>query len=161
MHDRSSPVFADDDEPLIAKKPNHNEANFDITAMIDLVFMMNIFFLVTMVTAALEEINLPSSNHCVAADAGESVIVSILESPDDGGAGLVFLGEGSSGEPLTTLEDQERQIRTAVEEGIELKKTTFLIKAERNVSLRDVARVGGWAASVQGVELKLAVIEKD
>ena len=161
MHDGSSPVFADDDESLIAKKPWHSEANFDITAMIDLVFMMNIFFLVTMVTAALEEINLPSSNHCVAADGNESVIVSILESPDEGGAGLVFLGEGSSGEPLATLEDQERLIRTAVEEGVEVKKMTFLIKAERNVSLRDVARVGGWAAAVDGVELKLAVIEKD
>lgn len=161
MHSGSSPMFADDDEPLLARKTKHNEANFDITAMIDLVFMMNIFFLVTMVSAALEEINLPSSKHCVAADGEASVIVSILESPDSGGAGLVFLGEASSGEPLETLDDQEREIKIAVEEGVELKKTTFLIKAERNVSLRDVARIGGLAASVQGVELKLAVIEKD
>ena len=160
MHDGSSSAFADD-EPLIAKNPNHNSASFDITAMIDLVFMMNIFFLVTMVSAALEEINLPSSSHCVAADADASVIVTILESPDDGGAGRVILGEASSGVPLETLDDQERQIRIAVEEGVELKKNTFLIKAERNVRLRDVARVGGWAALIEGVELKLAVIEKD
>ncbi len=161
MSDGSSPMFADDDAPLIAKKGHHNEANFDITAMIDLVFMMNIFFLVTMVTAALGEIDLASSRHCVPADGNESVIVSILANPEEGAAGLVFLGAGDSGEQLMTLEDQERQIRTAVEEGVEARKTTFLIKAERNVSLRDVARVGGWAAAVQGVELKLAVIEKD
>ncbi len=160
MHGSNS-GFADDDEPLLARNANHNEANFDITAMIDLVFMMNIFFLVTMVSAALEEINLPSSNHCVAADVDASIIVSILESPDVGGAGLVFLGEASSGQALVTLDEQERQIRAAVEEGVEMKKTTFLIKAERNVSLRDVARVGGLAASVEGVDLKLAVIEKD
>ena len=123
--------------------------------------MMNIFFLVTMVSAALEEIDLASSNHCVPADAEASVIVSILESSGDDGAGLVFLGEASSGEPLTTLDEQEQQIRAAMEEGVESKKLTFLIKAERNVKLRDVARVGGWAASVQGVDLKLAVIEKD
>lgn len=160
MHGQTSSAFADD-EPIISKNSKHNEANFDITAMIDLVFMMNIFFLVTMVSAALEEIDLPSSSHCVAADAEASVVVSILESAADGDAGRVFLGPASSGAELETLDDQERQIRIAVEEGVELKKNTFLIKAERNVRLRDVARVGGWAASVEGVELKLAVIEKD
>ena len=40
-------------------------------------------------------------------------------------------------------------------------RDTVLIKAEKNVHLRDVARVGSWAASVAGLELKLAVIEKE
>ncbi len=161
MSHGSSSGAGGDDESILPRKASHNEAEFDITAMIDLVFMMNIFFLVTTVAAASAQINLPSSSHCVAADPDVSVIVSILESQEDGGSGQVYLGEANGGVPLETLDDQERQIKVAVEEGVELKKNTFLIKAESNVSLRDVARVGGWAASMQGVELKLAVIEKD
>jgi len=160
MHNRSSLLGGGDDGPLIARKPSQDEAKFDITAMIDLVFMMNIFFLVTMVTAALEEINLPSARHCVPADRDASVIISILEAPD-GGAGLVFVGEANSGASVKELADQERRIKAAVEEGVQARKTTVLIKAEKNVHLRDVARVGSWAASVTGIELKLAVIEKE
>ena len=50
-----------EDNPLVKRRPIHDEAKFDITAMIDLVFMMNIFFLVTSVTAALAEIDLPAA----------------------------------------------------------------------------------------------------
>lgn len=42
---------ADADGPLVTHRPLRDDAKFDITAMIDLVFMMNIYFLVTTVTA--------------------------------------------------------------------------------------------------------------
>ena len=160
MSAESSRLGQGDDAPLLGRSSGHGEAKFDITAMIDLVFMMNIYFLVTMVTAALEDINLPTAKHCAPADRDLSVIVSILENPD-GGAGLVFVGDEPSGEPLRELTDQERRVRAAVEEGVKEKKTTFLIRAERNVRLREIARIGGWAASAPGLEFKLAVIEQE
>lgn len=157
---QSADFSADDDEPLIRHKPMHDEAKFDITAMIDLVFMMNIYFLVTMVTAAMAEIDLPASRHCIPSDRDTSVVISILENRE-GGPGIVYVGEARSGEPVPDPIDQEQSVIAAVKDGVRENKTSVLIKAERHVRLQDVSRIGRWASSVQGVDLKLAVIEKE
>lgn len=153
----SDDVFGDN--PLTPRRAFHDEARFDITAMIDLVFMMNIFFLVTTVGASMAEIDLPTARHCAPADRDMSVIVTILASPDRG-PGRVFLEDTPEGRPLE-LAQQERSIREAVEAGVRAKKNTVLIKAEKSVRLRDVARVGTVANSVPGIELKVSVIEKE
>lgn len=150
----------DEDAPLFPAREMHDDARFDITAMIDLVFMMNIYFLVTTLGAAAGELNLPAAKHCVAADRETSVIVSIIEGVDRS-AGQVYVGDGREGEPLVEREEQEKAVRAAVEEGVRSQKNTVIIKAEKNVRLRDVARVAAAAAGVAGMELKLAVIEKE
>ena len=155
-----SPSLDDPDNPLTVPRKHEADANFDVTAMIDLVFMMNIYFLVTTLGAAAGELNLPAAKHCVAADRETSVIVSIIEGVDRS-AGQVYVGDGREGEPLVEREEQEQAVRAAVEEGVRAQKNTVLIKAEKNVRLRDVARVAAAAAGVAGVELKLAVIEKE
>ena len=81
MTAHSSPF---DDNPLVPRRRLHDEAKFDITAMIDLVFMMNIFFLVTTVTAALAEIDLPAARHCAPADRDTSIVFTIMAGPDRG-----------------------------------------------------------------------------
>ncbi len=138
----------------------HDEAKFDITAMIDLVFMMNIFFLVTTVGAALAEMDLPVARHVVAADLEAAVIFSLTVDPNGGGT-FLYVGDGVDGEPIAGPEDQLQAIRTAVETGLGEQKTTVLIKAEKNVRLRDLNRVASAASAIPGTELKLAVIEKE
>ena len=49
---------------LVRRSDVEHNADFDITAMIDLVFMMNIYFLVTFIGAAMQEVNLPAADHC-------------------------------------------------------------------------------------------------
>jgi biopolymer transport protein ExbD len=146
-------------DPLIKRRHAHDEAEFDITAMIDLVFMMNIYFLVTFLTAALGEINLPSATHVAALDADTAVIVTILGSLD-GESVSVYLGDGEAGAPISDADEQEVQIRTAVEQGIAEGKTAVLIKAERKVRLRELFRISS-AAAVEGVKLHVAVTEID
>lgn len=150
----------DDDGPLLKRKPVMDEAKFDITAMIDLVFMMNIFFLVTTVGAALAEMDLPTARHVVAADLDSAVILSIMLDPNGGGT-FLYLGDGESGEPIAGAEDQIKAVRAAVEAGVQAQKQTVLIKAEKNVKLRDLNRIATAASGVQGIELKLAVIEQE
>lgn len=149
----------DDEEPLLPSRGPREEAKFDITAMIDLVFMLNIFFLVTTVAAAVSEMDLPVVRHTVATDAEQAVVVSLA--PTEGGAATVFLGEKAEGEPIADPEEQTRRVREAVEEGRRAEKRVVLIKAERGVKLRDVQRVGAAATEVPGVELRMAVIEKE
>lgn len=148
-----------DDNPLIPRRPAHDEAKFDITAMIDLVFMMNIFFLVTSVTAALAEMDLPTAKHCAPSDRDTSVLITIKAATDQGTC-RVYIGEEGE-RALGEGEAEERAVREAVEAGVRGNMKTVLIKAEKGVNLRDVSRIGVIAVSVPGIELKFAVIEKE
>ena len=145
---------------LIERKPLAENAEFDVTAMVDLVFMMNIFFLVTWVGAALADIELPTARHCVAADTDNAVVLTVVESGSRDGA-AVFVGEVESGRPLTDPAEIERRVRAEVEAGARQGKDIVLIKAEKRLRLRDVARVASIAGSVENMKLRLGVTEKE
>ena len=149
-----------DANPLVKRRPIHDEARFDITAMIDLVFMMNIFFLVTTVTAALAEMDLPTAKHVSAADRDTSIIFTITAGPDRG-PGEMTIDEGNERLSLADVDSHEKRIRDAVEAAVRTNKNTVLIKAEKNVRLRDVSRVGAIAVAVPGTDLRLVVIEQE
>lgn len=150
----------DPDAPLITRPALQDDARFDITAMIDLVFMMNIFFLVTTITAGLSEMDLPVAKHCVAADRSNSVVISVAAG-NDPSIGEVYIGDGKSGEPIIDIEEQIRAVRSAVEDGSRELKQIVLIKAEKEARLRVVGRVASAAAVVPGTDLRLSVIEKE
>lgn len=152
--------YLDDDEPLIRRRRVHHEAHFDITAMIDLVFMLNIFFLVTTVAAAQLEMDLPVVRHCVPTDPTEAVVISLVVNNPQSIS--VYLDDASTGEGLTEPEEQARAVNEAVEEAARSGKRIVLIKAEREVKLRDVKRIGVAATrNNAGMELRMAVIEKE
>jgi biopolymer transport protein ExbD len=149
----NAPPSAFGEDVLIAPKSLVDDARFDVTAMVDLVFMMNIFFLVTWVEAAISEIDLPTARHCTAARADEAVVFSITKGP------TVYLGDVKAGNALSPGE-VDRRVTAAVEEGVRENKEIVLIKAERDVALRDVAHVASVATAVKGTRLMLGVIEK-
>lgn len=153
------PIHLDDEEPLLPARGPREEAKFDITAMIDLVFMLNIFFLVTTVAAAVSEMDLPVVRHTVATDVDSAVVLSLGQ--DATGATVLYLGEKLEGDAIFDPEEQTRRVRQAVEEGRQADKRIVLLKSERPVKLRDVQRIGAAATEVPGVELRMAVIEKE
>src|SRR5947199_6231386 len=114
---------------LFPARRRENHPEFDITAMVDLVFMMNIYFLVTFVTAALGEINLPAANHAVPLDSDKAVILTVLAGPDWRTV-FVYLGDGKKGTPLVEPDDQANQIASLVDRGAATGKNAVLIKAE-------------------------------
>jgi len=150
----------DDDEPLLRQHSLRDEAKFDITALIDLVFMMNIYFLVVTITAALSEMDLPTARKVASVDLESSILISILQDTRRAG-GTVYIGDGPSGDPLEDAEDQKRTVREAVEDALRDNRKTVVIKAEKAVKLRDVVRVASAAGAVPGAELQLAVIEAE
>ena len=149
-----------DTNVLAERKPLFESAEFDITAMVDLVFMMNIFFLVTWVGASLAEIDLPAARHCMAADTDMAVIVTVTESGNRQGPSVV-IGENAKGRALTDPAEIEQMVRAEVEKGVRSGKDTVLIKAEKRLRVRDVASVASAAGGVEGVKLRLAVMEKE
>jgi len=127
--------------------------------MVDLVFMMNIYFLVAFLTAALGEVDLPSAAHVVPLDVDSAVVLTVLDSFDDDLV-TVYLADGRKGEPLSEASEQDQGIREAVEQGVAAGKTAVLIKAERHVCLRELFRIMS-AATVEEVKLHVAVLELD
>jgi biopolymer transport protein ExbD len=145
-----------DEDTLVPRKALVDDARFDVTAMVDLVFMMNIFFLVTWAEMARAEIDLPKAAHCSAAAQARSTVFTIV---NVSGSAAFYLGDSGSGGSIAPTE-LEQTVSGAVEEGLRDERDIVLIKAERDVKLRDVARLAGIATSVKGIQLMLAVIEK-
>jgi biopolymer transport protein ExbD len=145
-----------DEDMLVPKKSLADDARFDVTAMVDLVFMMNIFFLVTWAEMARAEIDLPTCRHCTAAEKEHSTVFTMTVSS---GSLTVFVGDGTGSGQLSPNEIDQR-VAAAVEDGLRDEKDIVLIKAEKDVLLRDVAHIASVATAVKGTKLMLAVIER-
>jgi biopolymer transport protein ExbD len=146
-------------EGLFPRLHRHPDAEFDITAMIDLVFMMNIYFLVTFITVALGEINLPAASHAAPLDRDKATVITVLAGPDWRTV-FVYLGEGKKGTPIMEPDDQVNQIANEVERAAAQGKTDVLIKAEKGIRLREIKRISA-AAAHEGMKLNIAIIEKE
>src|SRR5262245_20953749 len=127
-------------EKLIARRPDSEMPEFDITAMVDLVFMMNIYFLVTFVTVAMGELNLPSARHCTALDGETAVVVTVTRSLD-GKSVVVYIGDGTKTDPIRDPAEQEKRVQAAVEQGVAEGKKNVLIKAEEKVRMGEYFRI--------------------
>jgi len=147
---------ADDEASLPPPRPMNDDTHFDITAMIDLVFMMNIFFLVTSLATAMAEIDLPLARHAAAADAADAVVVIIVRGPTPDTVS-VYLNDRSP-PAITGAQEQETKVREAIEAGMKNGKKLVLIKAEGKVRYRDVSRLAQ-LASAAGAKLHVAVTE--
>jgi len=97
-------------QPLLARKKSHDDAEFDITAMVDLVFMMNIYFLVAFLTAAAAEINLPTAQHVAALDADTAITFTVMGTLDGKGV-QVYLGDGTKSQPITDPAEVLRRVK--------------------------------------------------
>ncbi len=147
-------------DALLGRQPHREPPEFDITAMVDLVFMMNIYFMVTFITMALAEINLPQAAHVQPLDGDEAVIFTVLGSLD-GKSVTVSTGVGDQLRQLPEGDSQDDEIGAAVDRGVAGGKKAVLIKAEKKVRLGELFRVASAAAVAEGVKLHVAVTEKD
>jgi len=146
-------------DELILRQPHREVPEFDITAMVDLVFMMNIYFIVTFVTVSMTQVDLPAASHVAPLDAETSVVLTVT----GGGTEpvVVYLGEREKGEAIRDVAQQEERVRAAVEQGVAEGKREVLLKAEKKMRLGDLFRISSAASSVEGVKLNVAVMEKD
>ena len=57
------------------------------------------------------------------------------------------------------LSERNRQLRTAVEKGFLENKSNIVIKADKTVAFREVARVIKEVSKIEGVKIHLAILE--
>lgn len=163
MHEEFDAHFnphAEPDEPPIKKRQRPVEdTEMDITPMIDCTFLLLIFFTVTSTPDAQTALNLAPAKYGVGISIQDSLIISVADAGENTPA-AVYLADGKAGDPLQgTTEEQDAQIKQAVEEALATGKTSVILKAERGVLHRDVSRVASAAGAVEGVSLNLAVLE--
>ncbi len=144
---------------LIPPKPPGEMPEFDVTAMVDLVSLMNIYFLITLSVGSAAEIDLPRAVRSKPLDEANATIITVLPGRDVNSV-VVYLGDGKQGKGMTDATEQEEQIAAAVDAGLARQKTDVLIKAEKAIRLREVRRISA-AASREGVTLNMAVWEKE
>jgi len=140
----------------IERRPVVENAEFDVTAMVDVVSLMNIFFLVTWVIVGQNEIDLPAANNVVASDPETCVIITMIPGSRDHAD--IFLGEEKR---LVNEYQVEETVLQAVENGVGQGKKIVLLKAARNVRLRDLSSISTLVSTIEGVNLRIAVLEKD
>lgn len=127
--------------------------------MIDITFLLLIFFLVASTTASQTGVELPKARYGKGVDSVNSTIITVA-----GGSktAKVYLGDGARGTPLPDNPDlQHEAVAEAVRQGFRQGKANVLVKAERTVAHHAVAAVSAAAAEVEGIKLHLAVMEKE
>jgi biopolymer transport protein ExbD len=138
------------------------DPEMDVTPMIDITFLLLIFFLVASRMTDEAFIKLPTARNGTAVSSDTSVIITLAKGPGDNA--LIFKGDGAYvANKLTSndLNDQQKELEEYIEQGLTLdSKQQVLIKAEEGVRHRDVARVARAAGEATASVMYLAVLEE-
>jgi len=137
------------------------EAEMDITPMIDITFLLLIFFLVASRMSQEAFVELPSAKHGTTVSNETSVIVTVTKG--DGENAAFYKGDGIDAATLlssTNAEEQQQELGDYIEAGLNGTMTQVLIKAEEGVRHRDVALVAKAAGKATARVMYLAVVEE-
>ena len=126
---------------------NESEENFslDLTPLIDVVFLLLIFFMVSTVFVDFKrqmDISLPSSKSSVPSETLKPVKVELTVDKQ------IFL----NGEKINL-----REFETALSKIDASKKNTAVIRADKNLPYGDVIKIMGMLQSVQILDIAVAV----
>lgn len=138
------------------------DEGMDITPMIDITFLLLIFFIVASKMNTGSEVTLPTARNGVAVTVKSSVVLTMLGGDPD----FVDVYRGLSNEmrlfdaidPIV----QEELVVGYVEDQLEADppKQQVLIRADKDIKHREVARILRTVGRVEGVSAYVAVLEE-
>lgn len=144
------------------RSKRREDGDMDITPMIDITFLLLIFFLVASNMTDEAYVKLPAAQNGTAVSSESSVIVTLTKG--DGENALIFKGDGAYQESrlvTTSLDEQQTELEEYIEKGLTVdSKQQVLIKAEEGVRHRDVARVARAAGDASAHVMYVAVMEE-
>jgi biopolymer transport protein ExbD len=157
--DDESPHEEDDFIPPPRPKRD-DDTEMDITPMIDITFLLLIFFLVTSRPDQATGVNLPLAIHGDVVSQRRSTVMTIAEGGID--QAPVYRGDGKNPANLCSndVEKRNEEIKNYIEEGMLKDKTDIVIKADRGVPCRQVDDVMQAVSKVDGVtRIHLGVLD--
>lgn len=143
------------DTPIFLRRRQRDSVEMDITPMIDIVFLLLIFFLVCSTMGKNSIVQLPKATYGTAVNPKTATILTIAGIESDS---VVYIGEGTPEQELSVNEEVQREeIVKAVEDGLRQGKTDVVIRADKKLHHGEVMRIETIAASVPGVTLYVVV----
>jgi biopolymer transport protein ExbD len=124
----------------------------DLTPMVDVVFQLLIFLMLTYRASAEAEVELPPAVYGTGVEETEATTLTLT--PQPGGSIAVF--SGMSTDPADRLDDPEA-IQEAVAEGVRAGRRRVILQADGAVPHGEVLRIGSVVAEVEGIILHLGV----
>lgn len=150
----------DDDFAPPPRPKRDDDTEMDITPMIDITFLLLIFFLVTSRPDSATGVNLPLAIHGDVVSQRRSTVMTVAEGGID--QAPVYRGDGKNPETLcsTDVEQRNEEIKKYIEEGMLQDKSDIVIKADRGVPCRQVNEVMQAVSKVEGVSrIHLGVLD--
>jgi len=144
-------LFGDDGGGFGSRKRADTEVDLDITPMIDVTFLLLIFFMVSSTMQAQTELNVPAAEHGVGVPSNQSTEIIILAPASSTEKPKILLGD------LKGPESDFEGVRRFVQEGIDKGKREVVIKADRDVPYGFVQRVLKVVAEFENVEFSIGV----
>lgn len=149
---------SDESNLVVLRKRDREDAEMDITPMIDINFLLLIFFLVCSTADQLNSVQIPPAYFGTTVSERDSVVITVDGSGMDS---VVYLGGNTSGSPLSSnREIQEKELLEAVESGFREGKDTVVLRACGELFQAEIDRIETIIGTVEGVRtLHLAVKE--
>jgi biopolymer transport protein ExbD len=158
-------VEPEEEDPLSFGRPVE-DAEMDITPMIDIVFLLLIFFIVAGQLNQPSHLDLPPARHGIGVGVKNAAIITV--GLGSGADALIYLGDGKRDDTLihsTNPDEQQEAILDYLQVEFEnANKEHVLIKAEKGVRHGEVARVSKAIASLgnpASQQLYYAVLEDE
>lgn len=152
---RGQPIFEieeGDEEPLTTPK-RALDGELDLTSLIDVVFLLLIFFMVSSTMKGTPDVDVPEAHFGTGVAERAATIVTIRRE-GLGGPPIILLGDGRGPEGNT------ESVRTYVEQGLRENRNHVIIKAERDIPHGFVQQVARSVAQVEGIRFNIGVQEK-
>ncbi len=146
------------EEDFLKPRPMKSDDELDITPMIDITFLLLIFFLVSSKMNAEQAVELPKARHGGVVAAKESVVILMKRGTGDQAEVLKSDGTPFSQDP----EQQNAEIAEYVANGIDAGKKHVIIRAEGAVRHGEVGRVSEAISESmeEGEMINIAVMEQ-
>jgi len=130
------------------------DGEMDITPMIDVTFLLLIFFMVASTMQGTPDIDVPPAEHTVGVDSAGTAVITIFAPASSAEAPRIVLGDGEG--PEADLNEVRRYVEDNLREG----KKKIVLKAEGDVLHGLVDDVAQTIKAVEGSELYMGVGNK-
>ena len=143
---------------ILLRRRNRVSAEMDITPMIDVTFLLLIFFIICSTMDQSGSVQLPPAYFGTAVNERDSTVLTIDGSGMDS---VVYLGGSTGGTPLSANKEmQEKEIVQAVEAGFREGKTVVVLRASGDLFQAEVNRIETAVGNVPNVKtIHIAVKE--
>lgn len=154
-NDNQSDELLDDNTDVLKPRPIRDDTEMDITPMIDITFLLLIFFLVCSTSSSSTGIELPDARFGEGISAKQSIIIKAMSQ----GANQDCLVILPNGERITNAEDQTARIPEYIENAKQDNegKSQVMLMGAKNIKAKDLKRISTAVGQVEGIKLYLGV----